>query len=397
MPIGDFPECDILRRSCAGIREVFLGVGNGIRVTKIVGKLPALWALVLFLLVSSMAAAFSCLADDNAGNADGSGKNSGALLGMPDIRLSPFELDDSSGLSSIKLVETKQGVLLLLSRTAESGDNFSNYVTTILSVSISDSGKPASILFKIPQLLPPPPDWDAVPLSDNCCSLVFQRAGGAADNILATDANDPSRQTQVGPDYPFDSYSDPRFMVGCNHDPSRFVSAVVNKERLALFERVRDEGYSKIADLGPCIGGMIFEYLDEFFVFYKTDKPGPAMGDGIAPGNLNFARLGKDFSPAGPSSELFPSRTAYEFQMDASAERIAVFATSKEGTFLASGFSATGPFEIFELRGEFSGEAFSSPAVLVGKKRIHVALLKHARTKKATVLTGTLKLPPFGK
>ncbi len=306
------------------------------------------------------------------------------------IALSPFGMENSSSITTIKLVESKDGVLLLWSATQKPASNASGYETAINSIPFFRGEKTASRLFAIDQLLPPPPEWDAAVNPDDSFSLVFQRAGGAADNILVASSENPANRIQVPPGYPFDSYSKPRFVGRSGKHPADAISSVENKERLVIFARGRDGAYKRHANYCECVDGMIVRHRKQFIVFYKADRPGPVRGNDIAPGALYCARISKTGMET--AVELFAGRTIFEFDVDASEESLAVFATSKEGSFLAKGASPDEPFETVECEEELGGEALSRPAILATPSRIFIAALENARTPKSRVVQATFSL-----
>jgi hypothetical protein len=309
------------------------------------------------------------------------------------ITLSPFEIEDSPSITSIKLIETKQGVQLLLSTTKAPAANAFGYETVILSIPIADDEKTTSRLFVIPQLLPPPPDWDAAVNPDNSYSLVFQSAGGATDNILVMSTDDPVKQTPVPATYPFESFSNPSFVKRYEEDPGRLISAIVDKEQAVLFLREQGGRYKKQAELCTCSYAVTIKYQNAFMLLHKVEMPGPVRGNDIVPGALYHARLGKDFSPIEAAVESFPGHTIFEFGVDALGDRIAIFATAKEGTFLALGSSLTEPLEIIALEEDLYGEMFSRPAVLITESHIYLAILEDAQTEKARLLMGAFPVP----
>lgn len=304
------------------------------------------------------------------------------------IALSPQELKDARSIVALQWLELKAGPELLYSTTQSTSAQGLDYETSIFAVGTGEAGQQPSPLFVVSQLLPPPPHWQATTGSLGTPALVYESALGATYAVMVRISKQP--ETDVTSKYPLESFTRPRFVKGGQDDPTRAVTAIADEKSAVLFVRGENGVYEKRAKLCDCSDAVMMKYAGDWLVFYKTIVPGLVRGNLIRPGALHYIKLGANFLPAGPPLEPLPGSVVFDFDVAASADKIAILATTKAGTILARGASLGEPLipAAFEEAGQ--GELVSSPALLVTGSHIRVAMLEGAKTDGARVLTGSI-------
>ncbi len=304
-----------------------------------------------------------------------------------EIPLSAVPVDGASAISKVQLVPGEKSIELLYSMTRPLTANGRGYETSISSIGIGNGGHPSSRLFSIPQLLAPPPSWDAAPASLGLYSVVYEKALGATFTLLLRDAK--QAETAVTADYPFESFTKPHFIKGSQDDSTRMLTAISDEKSAVLFTRGPDGRYQRRAKLCDCSDAVILRYRNEFLLFYKVVTPGPVRGNLIQPGTLRYARLASDFVPTGTPVEALPGSVVFEFDVAAHEGNLAILATTKSGTILARGASLKEPLRLDAFEEKQKGELASSPSVLVTDSRVDVAIMESAQKRQARLLIGS--------
>lgn len=307
--------------------------------------------------------------------------------------LSPFEIEDALSIISVKLIETDEGLQLCWS-TIPSDKGTLGYRTTVSSTAIAETSRTTSELFVIPQLLPPPPDWDITWNSKGSYSVVFENAGGAVNSLSITNTNLPD--VPVTTKYPFESFSKPRFVKRYRDAHGRLsISTVSDNKHIVGFWATPEGFYESYMTMCDCEDGIIIKYQEGFVVVYKSYIPGPVRGSSIPQGVLHYIMMGMDLKQIGSAIQPLGNTTIFEFDVEVIADNIAVFATTEDGSILTIGKASADAFETVSRIEDHSGLMFTSPSILATKSHLQIVVLDSAQTDKAKILIGGLPIDKF--
>jgi len=309
------------------------------------------------------------------------------------IIFSPFEIENASSIILVKLIETNEGPQLCWS-TTPLRKGASGYRTTVSSTAIAETSRTTSQLFVIPQLLPPPPDWDITWNSKDSYSVVFESAGGAVNSLSIKNTNLPD--VPVTTKYPFETFSKPRFVKRYRDAQGRLsISAVSDNKHLVAFWATPEGNYESYMTMCDYENGIMIKYKQGFVVIYKSYIPGPVRGNSIPRGVLHYIMMGMDFKQIGSAIQPLGNTTIFEFDVDVVADNIAVFATTENGIALAIGKASANAFETVSRIEEHGSLMLTSPSILATKSLLNVAVLDSAKTDKAKILIGGLPIDKF--
>ena len=309
-----------------------------------------------------------------------------AVQDAPDhIELSSLRIDDALSIRAIQLIEVGAAVRLLSSTTGEKFKGFPGYETVITAWSIPAGRRIGASLFEIPQLLPPPPEWEVVVNSDGSYLAVAESAGGALNALLV--CSPTGEQRPVTGKYALESFGRPHFIVRRRSDRDTSISAISDNTQLVVFRGQRSSDYGDYTKVVDCSEAVIVEYPNGYGLFYKTPIAGPARDD-VQPGLLRYAPLGRNFLPAESSTKPFADKAVFEFAVDLIGDDVAVFATTEAGAALMISPLSEESFKQVPLQGDYDGKALSQPRIRATKSHLYVAGMEFARTGKARVLVG---------
>jgi hypothetical protein len=306
------------------------------------------------------------------------------------ILLAPHQVPAPLPISTLKLLDSTQQALFLFSSNPTRPSSGIDYETVVSSVPFEQTGGSPSNLFTIRQLLPSPPSWDVAVDSQRLFSLTYDDASGATYSVLVR--SPAGKEFSLVAKNQFESFVSPSFVKRDLDVPAQFLTAIGEKDRGVLFRRDASGNYLERSKLCDCAALKLLKRSDGFALLYKSVVPGPVRGVSTLPGRLFVAILDRELRTVSSPKELFPGRTIFEFDADTTPERVAIFATSSTGTFLASGPSFSAPFNTRLVQEQNQGASFSQPTVLLKGSRVCLGVLEGSSPGKTSVLAASVPL-----
>lgn len=309
---------------------------------------------------------------------------------VPKILLVPRQFPAPLPIYALKLLESAQQVLFLFSTNPTSSPTGIDYQTVVSSLPFDQTGRSPSNLFSIRHLLPPPPSWDVAVDSQQLLLLAYEEASGATYSVLVRSS--AGIESSLVAKNQLESFVSPSFVKRDLDRPPQFLTAVSEKYHGVLFRRDASGNYLERSKLCDCVALKLLKRPEGFALLYKSVVPGPVRGTSTLPGRLFLAVLDREFRTVSAPKELFPGRTIFEFDADATPERVAIFATSTTGTFLASGPSFSSPFNARSVQEKDQGASLSQPSILLSGSRIFLAVIEGSLAAKTSVLAASVPL-----
>jgi hypothetical protein len=294
--------------------------------------------------------------------------------GQP-FMLRPLPIADPPAIDAIKLVE-RQGQITLLYSTQDRSRPY-QYQLVIHAAPVADITRTSEVA-RIARMLPVTPRWDAQP-AGNGYEIVYEVAGGAINDIDLQDAQGNS--TTVSTEHSHESFTRPHFVRRGGDAGTSDVGAVADRKRVVVFPGGTKAAvkYTALADGDDGIVGG----AQDRWVAAKNIMSGATLFN-APPGRLTLSLSGA----VGTGSRVVPDLLVYEFDADAVANDIVVFATSKPA-LLILGRRPERPFRLAaDNRNSLS--QLSRPTVLVTSQFVHLAAVVSPRTDQAAILYGAV-------
>lgn len=315
------------------------------------------------------------------------------MIDRPTLTLHALSIADAAAIDAVRLIDTGHGPMLL-SSTQAAAERGSELV--IRAAPIADPAASFEVA-RVPQLLPPPPWWDARAVTGGC-EVVCTRAGGAADAILHIDAAGTSRM--VSAEHWMESFSRPRFVgvsdVGAvvaasNGKPARVVVFVDGLARPVSYTELGagDDGVVGRSPLAARDAQFLPEYAGEHahWAAVKTNERGYTVrrhlaGTAVDPGQLVLRIYG--CHPTGLAHGV------YEVDAAPLAGDIVAIATGLPARLVLGGRPER-PCRLAAADSDWLHE-LARPAILVAGGHVHVAALVRFRTAGAFVVHGAASI-----
>jgi hypothetical protein len=293
--------------------------------------------------------------------------------GQP-FMLRPLPIADAPAIDAIKLVERQGQITLLYSTQDRSRPN--QYQLVIHAAPVADITRLSEVA-RIVRMLPVTPRWDAQPAGGGY-EIVYEVAGGAINDIDVRDAQGNS--TTVSTEHSHESFTRPHFVRQGGAGTSD-VGAVADRKRVVVFPGGTKAAvkYTPLADGDDGIVGG----TQDRWVAAKNIMSGATLFN-APPGRLTLSLSGA----VGTGSRVVPDLLVYEFDADALANDLVVFATSKPA-LLILGHRPERPLRL-AAEDRTSLSQLSRPTVLVASQRIHLAAIVRPRSDQAVILYGAV-------
>jgi hypothetical protein len=298
------------------------------------------------------------------------------------LPLKPLALPDASRIDGLKLLDTRDGPVLLFStqeRTAQGG-----YELLIRAAPVNAPARVTKVA-AVEKLLPARALWDARLNANEKIELVFELAGGAINALMLQDAAGARRSVSAA--HPFESFHRPHFVRVALGALSEDVGAVADHKSVVVFPDALVSKPPAYVALASSAEGLVGEGVSGWAVL-KALVGGPALFD-VMPGQLVLAWTSTVKGPqTGPLP--FPSTLVYEFDAARLGNEVAVFATGTPAALLLS--SRPARQRLFDAPDLQWLSRLSQPTMAVGATHLHLAALVEPGTPGARVLYGAIPL-----
>jgi hypothetical protein len=332
----------------------------------------------MFVVAVALAvAAASCAGTRKGAMMSSTSGTAGEQDDSQSFTLRPLSVAGAPAIDGIKLVESG-GQITLLYSTQDRSQPF-RYELVIHAAPVDDIAR-ASEVARIARMLPVTPRWDAQSIG-NRYEVVYEVAGGAINDIHFQDAQ--GNTTRVSAEHSLEGFTRPHFVRQGTAVGASDVGAVANRKKVVVFPG-GTKAAVKYVELAEGDDGVVGGAKDRW-VAAKSVMSGATLFN-VLPGRLTLSLSGA----VGTGSRVVPDLLVYEFDADALANDIVVFATSKPA-LLILGRRPERPFR-FTAENRSSLSQLSRPTVLVTSRFVHLAAVVSPRTDQAAILYGAVPI-----
>lgn len=297
------------------------------------------------------------------------------------IVLMPLAIADAPRIDGLKLLESREGVLILFS--IQNRPALGRVEMILQSVSVAAPARLTTVA-TIGQLLPALAAWDARIGEDGGIEIVFERAGGALNTLVLQTVG---RHRVVSSRHPFQSFNRPHFVRVLQGSHTADVGATVDKRSVGVFPAAAAGTAPFFLPLVAAAEGIVVGVSDRW-VAAKMLLSGPVLFE-TPPGRLVLMRPSSSGFTAMPSVS-FVDTIAYEFDAAPVGDEIVVFATGAPALLLRSRNPALPLY--LEAPDRECLSALSRPTLAVSGDRLHLAAVAFPATPRAVVVYASVPL-----